>query len=102
MGGGEAEGVSVVDDDRGHLYLRGTSVESAGRGVRSGRGGGGDLRITAYLMRKKRILMRMSGRDEIKHTEDTLRNVDARSEGDTAGTMTVGERGGSVTRSYRK
>ena len=45
MGGGEAEGVSVVDDDRGHLYLRGTSVESAGRGVRSGRGGGGDLRI---------------------------------------------------------
>ena len=41
MGGGEAEGGSVVDDDRGHLYLRGTSVESAGRGVRSGRGGGG-------------------------------------------------------------
>ena len=27
----------------------------------------------------------------MKHTEDTLRNVDARSEGDTAGTMTVGE-----------
>ena len=38
----------------------------------------------------------------MKHTEDTLRNVDARSEGDTAGTMTVGEREGSVTRSYRK
>ena len=29
----------------------------------------------------------------MKHTEDTLRNVDARSEGDTAGTMTVGRAG---------
>jgi hypothetical protein len=27
----------------------------------------------------------LSGRDEMKHTADTLRNVDARSEGDTAG-----------------
>jgi len=42
--------------------------------------------------------------DEMKWNtpQDTLRNVDARSEGDTAGTMTVGEREGSVTRSYRK
>ena len=51
VGGGEAEGVSVVDDDRGHLYLRGTSVESAGRGVRSGRRGGGGGLTYAYAGR---------------------------------------------------
>ncbi len=36
VSGGEAEGMVEVDDDREHLYLGGTSVESAGRGVRSG------------------------------------------------------------------
>jgi uncharacterized membrane protein YgcG len=40
VGGGEAEGGVVVDDDREHLYLGGTSAESAGRGVRSGEEGG--------------------------------------------------------------
>ena len=57
-------------------------------------------KILANIVAKKSE--ELSGRDEMKHTEDTLRNVDARSEGDTAGTMTVGERGGSVTRSSRK
>ena len=61
-----------------------------------------ELSYAHPLLCRKMFIPREQQQNPGCHTEDTLRNVDARSEGDTAGTMTVGEREGSVTRSYRK